>query len=291
MSNNNCAIVVGINEQWVFAAATLLMSIRDGNLRDIEPDVIVIHDGLAEVDQNRLREIYPCSFLEFNHPVPDNIRTSRGTHMKFSRLLCFDLLERYAKVIWLDADMLVLKPLDDLFGYGSTGIAMVSHKQTLDQIYADTCKAWNSGEEHGKYSFDVEVFNTGLMVFSDQLANPGQLKDWCLEKMVAWSAANTSIQPVMTLMFQEFNINVEELPRIYNCPLNERSDETVILHAWGNEKFWNRHYNAQWNKYYRQWRQLGGSSALVNNRLHIYAYHLIRKLKTLIRKSAGIFAH
>lgn len=262
MSKKHTAIVLGINENWVFAAATLLMGLKE-NLLKVHPDIIIIQDGVKKKEQDLLSQILPCKFIEFNQPVPDNIRHSRGTHMKFSRLLCFDLLDEYNKIIWLDTDMLILKPIDRLFDYGNTGLAMMPHRKMLSRIYKKACDIWGSNPEFNKYNFDVLVNNTGLMVFSDALNNPRILKNWCFEKMVAWSKVNTSIQPIITLMLQEFNIQVEEVPREYNCPLHEKSRKTVILHTWGDKKFWDGHVYPLWDKYYFQWRALGGDGPVI----------------------------
>lgn len=258
MNNENTAVVLGINENWVFAAATLLMGLKD-NLLDIHPDIVIIHDGISKRDQDLLNRILPCRFIEFDQPVPDSIRHSRGTHMKFSRLLCFDLLDEYEKVVWLDTDMLILKPIDPLFAYGDQGLAMMAHKKTMRQIYKRQCEIWASDPEFAGYDFDVLVNNTGLMIFSNKLPNAQTLKNWCFEKMTSWSDVNSSIQPVMTLMFQEFQIEVEQIPQKYNCPPSEMSEETVIIHAWGDEKFWDDLSYRPWNQYYMSWLKSGGS--------------------------------
>jgi len=277
----NFAICIGINGKWVFAAAALLMSIRD-NLTEIDTDIIIIHDSVSQEEQRQLNQILPCRFIQFKHPVPNSIRNSRGTHMKFSRLLCFDLLEEYKKVIWLDTDMLILKPIDDLFSYGETGLAMMPHRHTLRQIYKKICSTWSSDSKFDKYNFNVPVNNTGLMIFSNKLKNPQNLKDWCFEKMEAWSDINTSIQPVITLMLQEFNIEIEEIPRMFNCPLNEHTRKTIILHAWGDIKFWDNLDFPKWNSYYQKWLDIGGRGPLSQDDLNHAKKHLISKF---IKKS------
>lgn len=262
MSKKRTAIVLGINENWVFAAAALLMGLKE-NLSKVDPEIVIIQDGVKKREQDLLGQILPCRFIEFDQPVPDNIRHSRGTHLKFSRLLCFDLLDKYSKIIWLDTDMLILKPIDRLFDYGNAGLAMMPHRKTLSQIYRKACDIWGSNPEFSRYDFDVLVNNTGLMVFSDALNNPRMLRNWCFEKMVAWSKVNTSIQPVITLMLQEFNIHVEEVRREYNCPPHEESRKTVILHTWGDKKFWDGHSHPLWDKYYFQWMALGGEGPAI----------------------------
>lgn len=283
MNKLKVAIVIGITNDWIFAAATLLFGLKE-NILEINPDIIIIQDGLNNAEKDLLNKIIPCKFIEFDNIVPENIRNSRGTHMKFSRLLCFDLLNEYDKVIWLDTDMLILKPIKRLIQYGNTGLAMMPHRNTLRQIYPKQCEIWESDPEFKKYNFDVFVNNTGLMIFSDSLINPKELKNWCFEKMVSWSQVNTSIQPITTLMLQEFNLQVEEIPNMYNCPLNEESIDTVILHAWGNKKFWNDQMHPIWIHYYLKWLLMGGEGPLsLNNLITNKFIEIVGKIKGLIK--------
>jgi hypothetical protein len=194
--------------------------------------------------------------------------------------------------------MLVLKPIDRLFDYGNTGLAMMPHRKTLQQIYKDQCYAWESNPEFDKYDFDVLVNNTGLMVFSDSLSSPEILKNWCFEKMMAWSKVNTSIQPIMTLMFQEFDIQVEEISRKYNCPLHEETSETVILHTWGYKKFWDGYFHPVWDQYYLRWLDLGGDGPISwgdvkfrNNIFYGIYQCLLQKVKNLSNKLIGSFVY
>ena len=84
-------------------------------------------------------------------------------------------------------------------------------------------------------------------------------------------------------MLQEFNIQVQEVPREYDCPLHEESRKTIILHTWGDKKFWDGHVHPLWDRYYFQWKALGGEGPVIRRgRLgHLTTLRILHKELTL----------
>jgi len=258
-TKNNTAIVIAITENWVFAAATLMLSMKGKFERPF--DLIIFHYGVKEREQALLNQIMPCRFIEFDWPVPDTIRCSRGTQMNFSRFVCFEFLDCYDKVIWMDADIMVLKNMDGLFDYGDSGMAMVPYHRTFDSIYKNQVRRWKFDLRFSKYRFGGPLLSGGVMIFSNTLDSPFTMGDWCFLKMWEWSGYNTSTQPIIHIMVQEFDISVEFMDTKFNSPLYLQTDETIFLHPWGKRKFWNEVSNPLWDHYYSQWLKLSEDSS------------------------------
>jgi len=224
-------------------------------------DLIILHYGVKEKEQALLNQIMPCRFIEFTWPVPDSIRCSRGTQMNFSRFLCFEFLNHYDKVIWMDADIMVLKPLDELFDHGDSGMAMVPHEYTFSKVYKNHTGRWRADSEFDKYGFDRLLLCGGLMIFSSTLEDPIAMGDWCFDKMWDWSGYNTSTQPIIQVVVQEFDVQVELLDVKFNSPIVWQTEETIFLHPWGRRKFWNELYTPLWERYYSQWLEITAAGA------------------------------
>ena len=109
------AIVFSINNDYAFALANVLMSLKDNSEHIYNTsDFIIYHDGVSDNNQQLLKKIckniYFIDFtkesslpeLLYNHRHKD----SRWGQFICQKLNCFELVSRYEQVLWLDTDIL-----------------------------------------------------------------------------------------------------------------------------------------------------------------------------------------
>ncbi|TET39258.1 MAG: glycosyltransferase family 8 protein [Planctomycetota bacterium] len=243
------AIVMGITDNWAFAVATILFALRKDAKR-INFDVIVFHDGLSRRSKNLLSGIHPCMFLDYELDLIDADKFARVSKMAFARYECFALLEKYCQVLWIDADALLKSSILPQVNSENSGISMYCHKDTpISVSFTDVVAGYN---------MEKECYNDGILLLSDKLPKYEQLRQWCYEKTNEWATKISSDQAIINLMLQEFDLDVTELDIKFNCPPEKETNSTVIIHPWGERKFWNRLVHPLWDKYYYKWRKMGG---------------------------------
>ena len=248
------ALVLGITGDWAFAAATVLLGLRKFKLRH-DHELIIYHQGLSNKDQRLLYQIHPCFFIEYDTDLVNTDKFSRVSKLSFSRYECFGLLEKYEMVVWLDSDILIEGDISDMIDSIVSGIAMYKY----DGI--PTSVSFSSPVPG--YDMTKDCFAAGTLSLTDSLDNYGALRKWCYEKTNEWANHISSDQAIINLLVQEFDLSVTELDMKYCCPPHMESSETVIVHPWGERKFWNGHVHPLWDKYYFQWRASGGDGPVI----------------------------
>lgn len=272
------AIVFGITSNWTFAAGTVLLGLQKHKL-DYVYDVIIYQQSLGDEQRQLLEQVCPCTFIEYDVDIVNAEKFARVSKMAFSRYECFGLLEKYRRVLWLDADIVIKGDISDLIDSCSSGIAMYKHENTPISV----------SFSHPVPGFDMtrECFNDGIFLLTDRLANPTALRRWCYEKTNEWSDAINSDQAIINLLLQEFALQVSELDVKYNCPPNLETPSTVILHPWGKKKFWAGYVDPLWDRYYAEWRALGGDGPMIKRGI-IDRYAVLRAARTKMRLYARL---
>ena len=252
------AIVLGITDNWAFAAGTVLLGLQQYKLEH-EYDVIIYHKKASDKNRQLLYQIHPCVFIDYDIALVNAEKFARVSKMAFSRYECFDLLESYSKVLWLDSDILIKGDISSLIDSCSSGLAMYKHVDIpMSVSFSMPVPGFNMARE---------CFNDGIFLLADSLNNPSSLREWCYEKTNKWANEINSDQAVINLLLQEFDLPVSELDMKYNCPPDQESTETIILHPWGRDKFWDGYVNPLWDKYFFQWRALGGDGPVIQRGL------------------------
>ena len=247
-------IVLGITGDWAFAAGTVLLGLQEHKPKH-DHDVIIYHQNLSDKNQWLLYQIHPCIFIDYDVDLVNAEKFSRVSEMAFSRYECFGLLAEYEKVLWLDSDVLIKGDISGLIEIHGAGIAMYKHEGIPMSVSFSLPVP----------GFDMvrECFNDGIFLVTDSLDDFGALKEWCYEKTNEWSSEINSDQAIVNLLLQEFVLSVSELDMRYNCPPDKELSQTVIIHPWGERKFWDGHVHPLWDKYYFQWRALGGDGPAI----------------------------
>ncbi len=257
-AKNKLAFVLGSTGNMAFAVANVLMGVVK-NYNKSNFDVIIYCDeNFAGEDKRLLNTIHKCEFIKYdffegNTEKFDQNILNRFTSLAFSRYECFNLLEKYEKVVWLDIDLLIKGEINGLIESCKTGIALY-------------CKDGILGNEFSKpvenYDMARESFNSGVIVLSENLKNPDEISKWCYEKTIEYAEyLKCPDQAIINLAIQEFNLNVTVLADEYNChPDYPDSDKAKILHPFCMEKFWNFYNYKEWNDNYKKWLKMGGSA-------------------------------
>jgi lipopolysaccharide biosynthesis glycosyltransferase len=241
-------IVMAVTPNWEFAAGVTLLSLKQHtNLSDY--DVLIYSTSKQEF--KGLRRIVPDLQVEaFDFDFKDESRFQRVSKIAFSRFNCFKKLYQYTNVLWLDSDLLILGDISPLLDYGRDGISMFPHSGIPMSV--------SFAKDVPGFNMEKECFNDGLFVISNALQDSVKIADWCFSATSKFEEYINSDQAVFNLMLQEFNLEVTPLPEKYNCHPNRRGPDSVIVHPWGNQKYWKGLQDPFWDRMYRSWVELGG---------------------------------
>ena len=116
------AVTMGASGNMAFAVANVIMQIKkySPNLAD---DIIIFQQDMPEKDMQLMQTILPCKFIEYNFKgIMDEEHFGRFTPVAFSRYECFNMLDEYKKVVWLDIDILIQKDITEMCRDTPTGI-------------------------------------------------------------------------------------------------------------------------------------------------------------------------
>ena len=252
---NSTVIVLGITDNWIFAAATVLLGVKKYTTKK-NFDVIIFHQNLNSRNKKSLNKIFKCQFIQFDESKINSKRFKKITKMAFSVYECLTLLPKYKRVIWLDADLVIKGNIDELTKTNfSQDIAMYNRGIPLE-------KDFERSSLDKKYNMKTGCFNSGVIVFTNIIKNPLQIKNWCYSITNNFSRYIHGDQSVINIALQEFNIKTYQLNEKYNC-LPEKSYSRKILdvriiHPRGEKCFWKNLIDLQWDKYYYEWKKIGG---------------------------------
>lgn len=261
MKKKNCAIVFGITQDYVFALANVLIGIKEKCTKFYD-DIIVYHDGINNEDKENLNKILPCNFIFYKKIDELNLNDEaliKYSKMAFSRFECFNLLQKYKYIIWHDVDILVQKDFSDLLSYSNVSGFAATKSDSGAMIES------NFYQLIPKYNMFSILYNTGVLVFSDRLINYKSYSNWCYKTVKKYTKKLRYLdQGVINLLIQKFNIQVEEIDILKYCchPSREKVDNAVIVHAYGNNKFWNseilKKQFPQWSLNNKTWLKIVG---------------------------------
>ena len=261
------AIFFSCNERFLFTLCMALLSLKEHNAKLLEnTDVLLYQQGFSEQDKAFVNRILPCKIHDYKFAVEtdfENINFKHFTQLTFARYEIFDLLDTYAKVLYIDVDVMINGDLSYIFdNFGSKGgVAMC--KDTQKGL---TLITKNFVKPLPQYDMTVPCYNAGVTLYTDGIPHRKELRMWCYNTTAQWlENLICPDQGVVNVMLQEFKVPIEVLPDICNClPSNpkyldkDRQDVLIYHCAGGGVRFWTYTYNARWQHYYRQYLDMGG---------------------------------
>ena len=254
------AVVLGSTGNIVYALANVLIGIKKHSPY-LNADFIIFHKDISENDQQLLNSIIPCKIIEFNFPVEETEelqKSSFGRYSKlaFSRYECFNLLDEYKKVVWLDVDILIQKDISGLFNLCENGIGLFQEEAPLQECFSITVEGYEMTGAH---------YNSGVIVLSENLPGYKKYTEWLYNKTLELGKYLCyADQGIINLLIQEFKLDVTNIGEEYNYhPLKRNPNKAKIIHSYSPEKFWHyynpKYHYREWDKNYKKWTKMGGS--------------------------------
>jgi lipopolysaccharide biosynthesis glycosyltransferase len=237
------AIVCAVTNDYAFALGSLIAGFRRHN-SDFSGVFVVFHDGLAPLQQDQLRALWPN--MEFRPYGADIIAGRFGAKtdlsrvqaqfspMIFAKFELADLLTDYDKCLWLDVDMLVQGNLAEIWNFDR-----LAWRPLPDGAFARRAKVM---EEFADLRGDgsLPLLNGGVI----GMARGGLISTADLYAMAARliSQTNTTSVDELALYFLAASngVAVHLLDLRFNHPVvASGARDAVIVHAIGPDKFWN----------------------------------------------------
>ena len=262
------AVVMGITGNWAFAAGTVLQALRRHN-PDLNADIIVFCDASLPVEDARILQDMGAQLVPFA-PIAAELTEealSVFSPLSLAKFHCFDLLNHYKSVVWLDSDILVQDSLEELFACGPLGLALEDPefsdppgpKPAQINLHG-TVQDFDSGADN---------LNSGVIVFRNDLPAPAALRQMCLNFVCKNGTLlrypdQAAFNALAQLLLRQNPHCVQLLPQRFNAhPRNPAATFAPVVHAFGAYKLWNDGLTAtcfpEWQRDYARWQRLGGS--------------------------------
>ncbi len=258
-SKKDNLIVFGATGNMTFALANVLIGIKKHS-PNIESDIIVFNKDITDKDKQLLNSIVECEFIDYDFPFENTEQLEKSSFnrysaLTFSRFECFRLLDNYRKVLWLDIDIVIQKDLSEIFKYGESGISLFEENLPLQESFSKVISG---------YKMSTNQCNAGVLLISDKLTNYHKMTDWLYKNTLKFGEClKYADQGIINLLIQEFNLNVDHLPEVFNChPTKKSCKGSTIVHSYSPQKFWSWHdksyYSKEWENNNKKWLKMGG---------------------------------
>ena len=256
MNKKQTAIVFGITKELTFALANVIMGIKKYS-PTFADKIIVYHDGINPKDQSILMNILPCRFIDYEFPIKDKQNFdpfffNQFSSMAYSRFECFNLLNEFKTVIWLDVDILIQKDITGLMDYSETGLGILP---------GDLLKH-NLIEPIEGYAMNKLGYWTGTIIFTEQIKDYEKMTEWCYEKLQEYaSKLYLPDQAIINILIMAFNIDVMEIDKDIYCahPIAPNVKDAIIVHSYRPKKFWDCWKFKEWDSNNKKWIKMGGT--------------------------------
>ena len=262
LEKKKLAVVLCSTTNQMFAVGNVLIGLKKHfSLPEKDYDVILYVSGnMNKKDENALKQIYKDIIINYyKSPLEKTMKNANcaliWSLMTFARYEVFALLEQYNKILYLDTDVLIQKDIIGLLDINKD--ISVSYEGTNLRGNIEN-KLLTENFNSSKYNLDIKVFNAGVFFINDSIKSGKEIKDWCYKMSAEWIMTD---QPILNLMVQEFNLEVNDFSDKYNRYYflnNSVNDDAYILHTAWVSKFWNGVNNSEWNENNKKWIELGG---------------------------------
>lgn len=153
------------------------------------------------------------------------------TYMVYSKFELFSMLNDYKNVLWLDSDIYVTGCIKKIFNFSPIALTLIP--SPLSKMFYNA----------PNYD-DIPAYNGGVILLSDSL-NYHKLTENCYQLLkVNFDNVKLPDQAIMSLLFFQNKIVVNNLPIQYNDSLaeliNDKVSKSVVIH-------FNRKYAKLWN--------------------------------------------
>jgi lipopolysaccharide biosynthesis glycosyltransferase len=261
------AVVLASDDNHSFALGVTLLALKQNSpLLFGRAEFFLFTQDISPANRAALQQITPLKFKDFKLPFSsDEIKTIKTyTELTLARYECFLLLDDFKNVLWLDTDILVQGELWGLI-QGQQQAAADGAPWGIAMARDNNLFAFNFYKSPGgKYNLEAPNLNAGVLLLDDSLCHYKKIGEWCYKATKKYaSLLRFPDQAVLNMAIMHFELQPEVLSVLYNLhPFSSQVivKKALILHAAGSHKFWNDFPLPQWDKYYKQWLNLGGAA-------------------------------
>lgn len=255
------AVVTGGTKDQFPAMAVLALNIAD-KCPDLADELVIFHDGVPIIEQEKVKSIYPTRFIEFENPFSKVSDFSDEVAKYFSPMVfckyeCWKLLDEYRTVIWTDYDVLIKKDISLLGTKNKYDSKFFTHPLLVKKFHSSFF--WDEECVSDLSEFDIlgMGISSGLFVLFDSLVNYREMYDDFIRLTIRYGKhLYLPEEAAISVVFQQRGVINECLDEEYCIipkKMEEFGDGIKILHAAGQPKFWNGLVNKEWQSYYEIW--------------------------------------
>ena len=252
---NRVTLIMGGTHDYAFAIGNVLIGLEKMS-PGLVNRVLVFHNGISEHDQACLRKIRQCDFADYAPPalmpLSGNDTMKRFSLLSFVSYETFRQLEHAEYVLFLDADLVILRDISGLLDYAPLGLKKGGYPL-------------NKSLGPNDYGIDDSVLgpSSGVIIAHESMPWQG-LTEQCYELTAKhWNTLHYPDQGIINLVLYRNGIKHNSFPVSFNSSLNDFVPNRHIHHEGFKEKFWNNGImnllSPEWEGYDREWRALGGT--------------------------------
>jgi lipopolysaccharide biosynthesis glycosyltransferase len=282
MSNDKTAVCIGVTSDLAFAACVTFINFSQHHNHEkfvfflfsdkkLDNFAQPLRDMGLEVRTVKYRA--PLSWLQ--------LWRSRAigyfSPLVLSKFEALRLLSDHQGVLWLDYDILIQKPLDEILQAGEFDMSFVLSPGAVSDAFPrlEELRISQFGQSRG--------MSAGFLSLRNSFPNHQEAPDKLYELFNKFSKhLYLPEQGVFDLFFTNSHARIEHLDYSKYCsPVeNEFSSTSSIIHTAGPNKFWNSTDNDEWSANYIKWKNAGGGG-----------YHpLYSRIKRTARKMKYVLA-
>lgn len=306
-------IFFAISDNYSFAAANVIMGLHKYSTELMQKcDIIIYHDGICDKNKQLLNKIHNnIIFKEMIFPqewesMLQAKRTLKWGYYVIAKLLGFELIKQYEKVLFLDVDMLVNGDISALF-------------QIEEEMAWRKVLAWNPKEDWVDIvknpDDNISVPNGGLVYFTDKLlkynidieyiadvfSKVQQVKRGGTEEIVlAYIGYDKQIR------FKELSVS-QYNTSVYEIFVNPESAKTKLIHFVDCKATQQKPWKSlaaylcfpDWVENYQKWIEMGGDGPVCfgeRDYYTLFSFDKANKIEALnreikkLKEEKGIFS-
>ena len=303
MKKDSINVLMAVNKNYLTQMKTLICSIGDNNCAVV--DIYLIHNELDSQDIAETMELLKrkCNGNLHEIKVPKNFLEGAKVNEHFSiemyyRIFATELLPKNLdRILWLDADIVIIKNLEDLYYLDLQGysIAACGHREKDEEkkeINELACQRLGLDR-------DTVYFNSGVILMElnkiRKNFNKSAIMDliYRMEKVLV-----NPDQDVLNIIYQHDVLVLDE--NIYNYQvhydwesINEKmfvQEHTAIIHYVGPAKPWKpTTYHFTYEFYWKYFMAHGTAKVYRSYRIHLLCNNVIKRFKIVLKKVISTF--
>lgn len=260
-------LIMAATHDYLFAVANVLIGLKKYSQNMFDDIIIYTDKNAKEQDKNAICKIFSdIIFKEYTFQISnleDRERLKYFSNMPYARFEMLTYLDRYKKVVWFDSDCLIVDDIRGLLNYGKTGISM-----SLDLYPYPTNHSIRDFfiDEIDEIDMNATAYASGLIIFSDALKNPLEIRKYLYQKLEQYSSKlKYAEQGILQMMIEKFDLKVDIFPKdIYHVFSYENKNNAKLIHLLGYNKPWKVYLGSAYDEWYdnhKEWINLGGTEA------------------------------